>query len=288
MTLSFKTKSFKNFKKLIGQNNHFLITILVGLDGVAEGKVKKNDDFNTTWNPQNLESSVVRSRHFAISATMAWLVDCIDTYFSVAYKKPKLIQSEKIEEDFTRADKSVFSKFQVFKSNYSLPEPETLLIELVIAWRNRLIHYLAQNNIDKAVREKLRGYMQHFKDNYQGLDINEVIDHFDKNDVPKFKEVTAFIRASIVFIEALDKELVTNLNFERYIDEIVTSYVLENKDKRLNNIWSKDCQTKSRVIRNIVSSYGIEVNEEKYNKYIIKFFDMSFKEALNFFEESKS
>ncbi|UUI39979.1 hypothetical protein [Oceanobacillus oncorhynchi] len=66
-----QSRALRYFKKLIGQNNHFLITILIGLDGVEKEKVELSEEFSTSWNPKNKRNSVIRSRHFAIKATLS-------------------------------------------------------------------------------------------------------------------------------------------------------------------------------------------------------------------------
>lgn len=47
----------KKFKREIGQANHFLITILVGLEGVKSGRIEKNIEFDVAWNSQSVIAS---------------------------------------------------------------------------------------------------------------------------------------------------------------------------------------------------------------------------------------
>ena len=68
------SRAYKKFKTEVGQANHFLITIIIGLDAVEDGAQKK-ESFNTTWNPRNVKASVGRSRHYAIKSALAWIVD---------------------------------------------------------------------------------------------------------------------------------------------------------------------------------------------------------------------
>lgn len=49
----------------MGQANHFLITILIGLDEVSKGQVKKPDTLDVCWNPKDVRASVERSRAVA-------------------------------------------------------------------------------------------------------------------------------------------------------------------------------------------------------------------------------
>jgi hypothetical protein len=82
------TAARSQFKKLLGQNNHYLITILIGLNGVEAGTALLPDDFATSWNPRDVRRSVQRSREFAIKALLAWASDSLDAYQSALIPLP--------------------------------------------------------------------------------------------------------------------------------------------------------------------------------------------------------
>jgi hypothetical protein len=275
-----RSNSFKQHKKLVGQNNHFLITIFIGLDGIADGKVTKKEEFRTSWNPDNINNSVIRSRHFAITSTMAYLVDSLDTYFSLCYRKPKLLQNEQMEIQYTKADKSVYGKFNVFKNNLlGLPEAETAIIELIITWRNRLMHFLSNTPLDGKILQTLYENKDYFYNNYQHLEIDKTISNFNKNDVPTFKEITSFVRASLEFVNALDTVLLKNLDLNVYIKEILSSYISEDIEKRLNSIWSTDKVTKERKIIRLLLAHGLEADSSEISLYS----ELTYKTAKEFF-----
>lgn len=276
-----RSTAFSKFKELIGQNNHYLITILIGLDGVKNRLVTKNKDFSTTWDPVDIDSTVTRSRQFAIKATMAWLVDCLDTYYSLCNRKPKLIQDQSFLSNYSSADKSIYGKFHVFVEHLKINVPEVFLIDLTITWRNRLVHFLAKTPIKEEVRMALLSHKQYFVDNYQGLDIELTIQNFDNNLVPKFKEITAFIRAAIVLTEKMDYELIQKLSEETYYKEILSSYLDQGFSKRLGEVWSKDVTTKQKSLINIFRQYGMKLDVN--HSEIVKYSSMSYKEAKEYF-----
>ncbi len=57
--------ALKRFKAEIGQANHMLITIMVGLDGIIPYDVEAQNEFHTSWNPKSKKASVERSKLFA-------------------------------------------------------------------------------------------------------------------------------------------------------------------------------------------------------------------------------
>ena len=49
-----RTDARATFKDLLGQANHFLITILVGLNGVRSGATQIDEEFRTSWNARSV------------------------------------------------------------------------------------------------------------------------------------------------------------------------------------------------------------------------------------------
>ncbi|WP_195694760.1 hypothetical protein [Priestia megaterium] len=260
------SKSRKEFKQLIGQTNHFLITILVGLDGIKSGKVDLSSGFSTTWNPQDKQSSAVRSRHFAIKATLAWCVDALDGYFVMSCQMPELVQ-DTILINTSLNGLSIFKKFKAFNRKYhaqlSNVSVEIAMIELAITWRNRLIHFKSDNTISPHTRNLLMSSKHYIKSNYQDLDIEDLLINYDgyKNP-PRFKEVTALIRAIHKYVEVLDKAVIANINYLNFAQAAIKHYLNEEdgilKEKRINDIWSRDVQTTERKLTNILGNYGFE------------------------------
>lgn len=89
--------NYKCFKKNIGQANHFLITVLVGLDGLEDHEeINIRSSFRTTWNPKNRIASIARSREFVKKSSLAWIIDCLDSYLIECNTKPKLIYDNEL------------------------------------------------------------------------------------------------------------------------------------------------------------------------------------------------
>jgi hypothetical protein len=65
----------RSFKKISGQNNHFLITIHVGLAAVQDGTITVPSDIHLAWDPRDRVSSASRNRGFANKTALAWLVN---------------------------------------------------------------------------------------------------------------------------------------------------------------------------------------------------------------------
>jgi hypothetical protein len=287
-----KSRALNYFKNLIGQNNHFLITILIGLDGVAKERVKLSDEFSTSWNPKNVSSSVIRSRHFAIKATLSWIVDSIDAYFTLANRKPKLIQSQEFINRMDSAGHRVSMKLEAFNESLVCLEVEYALVKLTITWRNRLVHNFADNELTEDVRKILINdkNKEYIKEQYRGLDIEELLQSFDTSfkSIPKFKEITALVSASIRFITDIDEKLINVLEADTYVNEMISDYILGDTDleipddkesrlKRLENIWTKNKELKVKKLVNIIGQYGCTIPSE--HPIIESLSNLNYKEA---------
>ena len=116
------SKSRRKFKSLMGQANHFLITALIGLDYIDNNEVKCPSSFSTSWNPKDKKSSVDRTRQYILNSSLAWAIDCLDSYFSGCNQSPKLIDNDNFirELDVKRISRSVHEKLLTF-TQYVIP-----------------------------------------------------------------------------------------------------------------------------------------------------------------------
>lgn len=277
-----KSKNLKVFKKEIGQANHFLITILVGLDGIKNGDIDLNEEFRTSWNPKDRGVSAERSRAFAKKSTLAWIVDNIDMYFSMGNEEPKIMRDELI----IRIDKngrSVYKKFLSIIEYYNINDIDSAFVDLIICWRNRLMHYKADNDILSKSRDILK--RENEISNYN-LDINRMIENFDNFKEPSFKEVATMVRASINFIEKLDSLLLKEMDSVKYADKIIYYYIKENDIKRLDNLFSKDENSRERMIKRILSDNGFNDKiDTSIDNYIEKVKSYKFNQAKEKYKE---
>jgi hypothetical protein len=172
------------FKDMLGQNNHFLVTIMVGLDAVAKGEARLGEDFSTRWNPRNVEQSARRSREFACKALTAWLTDSVATYIRNLLADPIIIPDSDLVMG-VRAAGPLDEKVQILTSAFDEDESiATLLVRAALIWRNRLVHYQARNKVDGALASMLRSYDQEIASDYQGLDIARMLDSIEKSHAP--------------------------------------------------------------------------------------------------------
>lgn len=256
------SKPRKDVKKILGQANHFLITILVGLDSVKKNDITLPPEFRTSWNPKDKIRSVLRSREYALNSSLAWAVDCLDAYFTKINQSPLLIEDVSLKSKIDGTGRSVYEKYNMYSSyilsNNFKKEDFALyksFVDLAIQWRNNTTHYNAENVIQKENETILIKNLDLVEEKFCGLKIDETLDHFNKGKSPTFKEVTSLIRSIQNYIEILDIFLLQRLDIVRYANDLLNIFFSEN----INEKKSYSTLTKERrdiKIKNILLNWS--------------------------------
>ncbi len=255
------TPALNHFKDLIGQTNHYLITILIGLEGVRDGSVTKGDSFNVTWNPKSVEDSAKRSRRFARNSALSWAIDALDAYMGFLGKKPFCISDPEFLKEIEK--RSVYNKFNaaVKSLNFKTDFPISV-IHLGIQWRNNLVHFHAENELDHDYSTFLRNTdKKDIQERFRGLDSVLMLDNFKKNYTPTLKEVAAIIQSIHYLVVEMDKELVKSYNALEYCERI-----MKEKKQDLTKIMQVNSDLKIRKLSRYFLSKGFsEIENDKSN-----------------------
>lgn len=253
---------YRKFKSEMGQANHFLITIMVGLDAVEDGAVKR-EDFHAAWNPKDTASSVRRSKQYALKSALAWTVDNLDMYLRLANRLPKLY-GEKESNEIAKTKHSVYQKFQCVIDNHPEIDVSTYAyVDLLICWRNNTTHFDAENALLPASQTYFSKIIENTTEadkyiNTYHLDIETMMERFIKGSCPTFKETATLINATIHFVELLDNLLLQNISQTQYLESQIK--VLLKKDPRNASIFSRHNTTvecREKRIKQLLCTAGI-------------------------------
>lgn len=255
----------KAFKQSLGQANHFLITILVGLDAVEDGSARQRPGMPVSWNPQDPARSATRSRGFAARAAFALLFDCIDAYTWEILGDPPIVQCDKDRAALRKAADSTARFEDLAKLVGQKGSSAWALLNLGRAWRHRLVHTRSDATPDGDAIAALRKHKDDIKATYAGLDIEKLQKSFPGE--PHLKETTAMIRAGHQFVEAADRELLTGFDPCAYAKQALASHLrpleLSARKVRVSNIWGQNDKRRQRAVLNVLSAQGMTVNTEK-------------------------
>jgi hypothetical protein len=252
------------FKLEIGQSNHMLITAMIGLDLISASSSKSNNNLNVAWNPRDQYQSAERSKEYVRKSSLAWLVDCVDMYFRLINRLPRLLQNQELQDKFndTNDSRSINARVKSLLEHYSINTIDSALFDLLICWRNRLVHFDAYNNILPSNKALLLTNKVEISSVHSGMDIERSLDSFEKKLVPTLKEVTTFVKSTIELLYIIDETLIANLDLIEYSDQVLIDYFSESTTKRIDNIFSKDEVRKHKAIRQILLQASFNNSEE--------------------------
>ena len=253
----------RHFKRRIGQVNHFLITTLIGLDGVKKEEFTLPKEFSTSWNPRSIERSAERSIRFVLDASLSWVVDNLDSYFVESFRKPSIIESEDVKREYTKADRSVSKRFELFYNETVKKKEEVkkyaALVALAIQWRNNIVHFGAENDLDNKYEDFLRQNKDLYINDFRHLDIDTMLQSFNsKNGHPTFKEVTSMIHAIHKYVECVDEFLLNMVDIERFKKDLYEKH-FETFKGRKREVLNYSERRQKVFFETLLRQYGFQL-----------------------------
>jgi len=245
-----RTASRVDFKKRAGQNNHFLITVLVGLNAVEAGSATKNKEFSTAWKPKDHVQSARRSREYALNTSLAWIIDLVDVYRGQITKVPSVFSDQRasaISRLEGQREKliAVASDLGINQSDEDLN-----LVLFGLNWRTAIIHSEVKPRIRGQHRKNLTEQAEHISLEHSGLDIARAMNSFEAGSSPTFKEVASFIAAAHSLVGKLDTALLATIDTEVFADHHLASYFTSvGNPEVFSQFWSGNAlKTHSRLM----------------------------------------
>lgn len=265
------SRAFRKFKTEMGQANHFLITIMIGLDAVEDG-AEKRKSFNTTWNPESKPASVARSRHYAIKSALAWTVDNLDMYLRLCNREPRLYSANESAE-IAATKQSIYKKFRCVINNHKELKPDkTSYVDLLICWRNNTVHFDAENQL---MHDSLNYFRNIPSDdvvaNKYHLDVNQMLDRFNKGECPTFKEAATLISMTIHFVEELDSILLRNIDQYRFLETSLLKLLQTGNTSSVFSFKNTTPAKRKKKFKQFFVAAGI--SEDFYNEDGERFLD---------------
>lgn len=254
-----RTPARVRFKQNTGQNNHFLITVLVGLDGVRAGQAKLNEEFSTSWSPKDVRRSATRSRDYALVTSLAWITDLVDVYRKQLQAMPSVLDeatSLRINNIDGRANRlaELASILEIRKDDESL-----LMMQFATKWRNTIIHSDADTRVGSALRSDLLSSAPNISAVHRGLDIARSIETFERGNAPTFKEVASFISAGQVLVESLDASAVGKMDVQQYAESTLRSHlssIFVRNAQVYSQYWPGDPAKSRQRLTNLLAQLG--------------------------------
>ncbi|WP_139813588.1 hypothetical protein [Mycobacterium simiae] len=242
---------------MMGQNNHFLITILVGLDCVETGQATLSPTFSTSWSPRSAKTSARRSRDFAIKALLAWAADSLDAYRRHLITPPGLYLTAS-ECDSVKAQQGLWPRFKCLADLSGAPlAPEKDMVELLVVWRNKVVHTNSRDAITGELSRRLLENQSRIGEKYRDLHIRRAMDAAAHGAAPTFKEITALVSAAHELVKQVDSAVVARIDLDHYFRSALATYVAADPAKRTDNIWGRDPVRRRTSLLQIAQNAGM-------------------------------
>lgn len=249
-----RTPARRAFKELLGHANHFIITILVGLESVKSGTAKRPPEFSTSWSPHNAPRSADRSREFALRSALISTCDAMDMYLRMLNRRPFVLNDPDLTNElngFGRERLSDRIATLAARQDGAIAVP-AMVSRFAVCWRNSLVHYVSDGAIEVGLRQSLLDHKDEIAAQFQSLSVVDMVQRFDRSNgrtSPSFKEATSFIRSAHKYVEIVDGEIVQNLDPDRYFRQWLREF-MKDRDDRIVGLWGKDPQKiRSRMVR---------------------------------------
>lgn len=223
-----KSRSYKSFKKEMGQQNHLYITLLVSLTYLD--KLKNPEcppELHTSWKPQDIKTSIMRSRQYASKSALNWCVDQLEVYMDKC--NSDAMYPNEVKKMYDGTDRSVYRKFQVLYKQYGQSNVDLQvysgIVALGIQWRNRMVHSTADNILDEDFCNILRQHVDFIKQNFCDLDVEKMLNNFENSNAPSLKEATSIIHATHKFVESIDHALLNIIDLREYAKYLLKKHM---------------------------------------------------------------
>ncbi|WP_216893333.1 hypothetical protein [Nocardia alni] len=141
---------------------------------------------------------------------------------------------------------------------------ESALVQMAVVWRNKIIHSRARSKLEPRWQKILRDAKPYIQERYSGLDIDRTLSSMANNQAPRFKEVTAFVRASQTFVQQIDEKLTEAADLELYLTDALKEYVGGTPGvaplSRAQNLWGKDRGHRVNSFIQVATSMGMSMD----------------------------
>lgn len=261
----------RHFKDVLGNANHLIITILVGLYAVERRLISECPaELRTAWNPKDPAASANRSRVMMLQMSLVRATDALDMYLSFARRKPALIQDVNLQQKIDAWGHSVFGKFVIMR-DVCLSENAIIaaLVEVMIAWRNRQVHSLADNEVSSEAWKILQENAEWVKNEFRGMQVDRLFADFSKEAPPSFKEIASFIRATQEAVRLIDTYLLKNLEPRSYLKQLIHEFASKSRSndnpekackKQIQSIWGRDASDRPQRVISFLKNCGLSLS----------------------------
>ncbi len=186
-------------------------------------------------------------------------------YISLLYRKPNYIKDKELCSALDGANRSVQKKVAAVANHYLLTPATVALVDVLITWRNNLVHELADNTLRPETLVALAESATSIAKDYRGLITDGLQKKAEKGDSLTFKETTSLISAAHHFVEEVDAIVIKRLDIGELCHEVVRD-ALAGSSKSADFVakyYSLQPDARRRYVRNwLANEHGVSGMED--------------------------
>lgn len=232
------------------------------MNAVSFGPLRR--ELHAAWNPVDAVQSARRSRVLVLETTLVRTTDSLDMYMALLRRSPAVIQDRAVQASFDASGNSVLKRFFVIKDVVTSLDPIlSCLTELMIVWRNRLVHSLADNQVSPAVWSILSQNEDKLSAAFSGMRLDRLESGFKTGEPPTFKETASFIRATHAdgyFLAALDTAQFLRDLIWATISKGSSDDLDSIRKRRIQSIWGRDASERVGKVVAFLTNAGLSAH----------------------------
>lgn len=95
-------------------------------------------------------------------------------------------------------------------------------IELLIAWKNELVHDTDEGQLGNDAIKVLTAKSQDFSSEHAGIDINQTIDRYRNKLEPSLKDISTLVSVLLRYVSSIDQSLLSGCNVVEFFKNAIT------------------------------------------------------------------
>jgi len=209
------TPALLEFRRLAGDANRHLNTLLVGLETLRGTSPVRPNNLIVPWSKPSIAQEWSDARLFALRGAMIAVVDGLDQYLRMLSQVEGLIESgldgvlnaRRLPPDNKKPSMSqrLAAVDQIYPS--VMGKENIAAAGLLAMWRNRFVHRNDKTGLSLAEKRRLVSGAAYFKSEMAGVDIRALIQRFENQEPPTLSDLGCLIASTHRAATALDGHL---------------------------------------------------------------------------------
>jgi hypothetical protein len=162
-------------------------------------------------------------------------------------------------------------------------------IQLLISWRNLLIHDSEYDSLSGDAVSVLRDQAEMLMIEHSGVDINKTIENYSNKIEPTLKDISTLVSILLRYVSAIDESLLRSCDIGRYFKDAIIYEIKKRKDGLdiLRKWPGRSFDDRVNNAREFVAIHGFVPNNFKLKKdttfsYVLTDTDLQFLEVSRF------